>query len=451
MSFAAASPSMRRPHPGGPEPGRRRRVRELGVVATPCQATAIAQMRLNPWRTHRSGPHGARRGPVLHMGPRLPEDSRPSWRGKGLPARHGQDRYPAPPGVHPGSVFEGGQAEFSLDEIRPLVPETCGYCPDMTSEFADVSVGVLEGRADMNTLIVRTERGKRSSARPGGSGTWNWRRCRAENLEHLVWAAGKQEKARGPALPRRRGGSTPRKGRPACAWAGRDRQDPGERKGVALMSFLIEEGQCIRHLLMGNEAIVRGALEAGVNVATGYPGTPSSEIIECSPKVAGERNMYVEWSTNEKVAAEVAAAASFAGLRSMCVMKQNGVNVASDFLLHLASSGTRGGMVLVTCDDPGPSPASTRGNRGSLPGCSRSPCWNRGISRRPRTSCPGPSNSPRRSGTSSCSAASRACPMPAATCFTAPCPARRRKRNTAAAAPSSTRRRARGQHGPCGA
>ena len=61
----------------------------------------------------------------------------------------------------------------------------------------------------------------------------------------------------------------------------------------------------------------------------------------------------MEWSTNEKVALEVAAAASFAGLRSLCVMKQNGVNVASDFLLHLTGSGTRGGMVLVTCDDPG--------------------------------------------------------------------------------------------------
>ena len=119
------------------------------------------------------------------------------------------------------------------------------------------------------------------------------------------------------------------------------------------MSFLIDEGRNIQHLLMGNEAIVRGALEAGVNVAAGYPGTPSSEIIETLSKVARDRNLYVEWSTNEKVAVEVAAAASFAGLRSLCVMKQNGVNMASDFLLHLASSGTRGGMVLVTCDDPG--------------------------------------------------------------------------------------------------
>ncbi|MEK7374156.1 MAG: indolepyruvate ferredoxin oxidoreductase, partial [Thermodesulfobacteriota bacterium] len=106
-------------------------------------------------------------------------------------------------------------------------------------------------------------------------------------------------------------------------------------------------------LLMGNEAIARGALEAGVQVAAGYPGTPSSEIIETLSRFAETGKLYVEWSTNEKVAMETAAAASFAGLRSLCVMKQNGVNVASDFLLHLAGSGTRAGMILVTCDDPG--------------------------------------------------------------------------------------------------
>ncbi len=106
-------------------------------------------------------------------------------------------------------------------------------------------------------------------------------------------------------------------------------------------------------LFLGNEAIARGALEAGIQVATGYPGTPSSEVIESLAAVAGERNLYVEWSVNEKVALEVAAAASFAGLRSMAVMKQNGVNVASDFLLHLTASGTRGGLVLVSCEDPG--------------------------------------------------------------------------------------------------
>lgn len=119
------------------------------------------------------------------------------------------------------------------------------------------------------------------------------------------------------------------------------------------MTYLIEGNKGDRRLFMGNEAIARGALEAGISVAAGYPGTPSSEIIENLAKVSEERNLYVEWSVNEKVALEVAAAASVAGLRALCVMKQNGVNVASDFLLHLAGSGTRAGLVLVPCDDPG--------------------------------------------------------------------------------------------------
>ena len=119
------------------------------------------------------------------------------------------------------------------------------------------------------------------------------------------------------------------------------------------MSFLTDPNEGKTLLLMGNEAIARGAIEAGVQVAAAYPGTPSSEIIENLAKVSKERGMYVEWSVNEKVALEVASAGSFAGLRSLCAMKQNGVNVASDFLLHLALSGTRGGLVLIPCDDPG--------------------------------------------------------------------------------------------------
>jgi indolepyruvate ferredoxin oxidoreductase alpha subunit len=119
------------------------------------------------------------------------------------------------------------------------------------------------------------------------------------------------------------------------------------------MSILTLDNAGARCLLMGNEAIARGALEAGVAVAAGYPGTPSSEIIENLARAARDRKLYVEWSVNEKVALEVAAAASFAGLRALAVMKQNGVNVASDFLLHLAISGVRGGLVLVPCDDPG--------------------------------------------------------------------------------------------------
>src|SRR3990170_2492763 len=105
-------------------------------------------------------------------------------------------------------------------------------------------------------------------------------------------------------------------------------------------------------LLMGNEAIARGALEAGVKVCAAYPGNPSSEIIGTLAKVAEELGLHVEWSVNEKVALEVAAAASFAGLRGLCAMKQNGLNVASDFLLNLNLSGSRGGLVLVVADDP---------------------------------------------------------------------------------------------------
>jgi len=119
------------------------------------------------------------------------------------------------------------------------------------------------------------------------------------------------------------------------------------------MSYLFDTTEGARYLMMGNDAIVRGALEGNVNVASAYPGTPSSEIIENLSKASEKRNIYVEWSVNEKVALEVAFAASIAGLRSICAMKQNGVNVASDFLLHVALSGTRGGTVLLHCDDPG--------------------------------------------------------------------------------------------------
>ncbi len=119
------------------------------------------------------------------------------------------------------------------------------------------------------------------------------------------------------------------------------------------MSQLHRAQKGSRHLLMGNEAIVRGALEAGVNVAAGYPGTPSSEIIETLAELATELNLYVEWSVNEKVALEVAAAASFAGLNALAVMKQPGLNVAADFLMQLSATGTRGPMVLIAADDPG--------------------------------------------------------------------------------------------------
>jgi indolepyruvate ferredoxin oxidoreductase alpha subunit len=106
-------------------------------------------------------------------------------------------------------------------------------------------------------------------------------------------------------------------------------------------------------LLIGNEAIARGALEAGARVAASYPGTPSSEILENLAAVAEEAGLYAEWSVNEKVAAEVGAAASFAGLRAIVSFKHEGLNVALDTLCHVNLAGTKGGLVVVVCDDPG--------------------------------------------------------------------------------------------------
>jgi indolepyruvate ferredoxin oxidoreductase alpha subunit len=118
------------------------------------------------------------------------------------------------------------------------------------------------------------------------------------------------------------------------------------------MSVLSKDSPGKKMLFMGNEAIARGAIEAGVQVCAAYPGNPSSEIIGSLSQVAEELGLYVEWSVNEKVALEVATAASFAGLRGLTAMKQNGLNVASDFLFNLNLSGSKGGLVVVVCDDP---------------------------------------------------------------------------------------------------
>ncbi|OGO60121.1 MAG: indolepyruvate ferredoxin oxidoreductase [Chloroflexi bacterium RBG_19FT_COMBO_48_23] len=106
-------------------------------------------------------------------------------------------------------------------------------------------------------------------------------------------------------------------------------------------------------LFIGNEAIARGALEAGIGFAAAYPGTPSSEILGSLAQIAKKMGIYAEWSINEKVAMEAAAGASYAGVRALAAMKQNGINVVSDFLANLVMSGTgKGGLVLVSCDDP---------------------------------------------------------------------------------------------------
>ena len=104
--------------------------------------------------------------------------------------------------------------------------------------------------------------------------------------------------------------------------------------------------------MLGNEAIARGAIEAGVAVATTYPGTPSSEISLNFFQIAQESSLYFEYSTNEKVALEVAAATANSGVRSMCVMKHVGLNVAADALMTLAYLGVKAGLVILTADDP---------------------------------------------------------------------------------------------------
>ena len=105
-------------------------------------------------------------------------------------------------------------------------------------------------------------------------------------------------------------------------------------------------------LLLGNEAIARGALEAGVSFATCYPGTPSSEIPENFFKISQESDLYFEYSTNEKVAMEVGAGAAVSGLRTMVTLKHVGLNVAADPLMTLAYVGVKGGMVIINADDP---------------------------------------------------------------------------------------------------
>jgi indolepyruvate ferredoxin oxidoreductase alpha subunit len=106
----------------------------------------------------------------------------------------------------------------------------------------------------------------------------------------------------------------------------------------------------MKKLMIGNEAIARGAYEAGATVATAYPGTPSTEIVS---KFAENEGVYAEWSPNEKVAVEVAAGASIGGARTLVAMKHVGVNVAADPLYTFAYTGVNGGLVIVSADDPG--------------------------------------------------------------------------------------------------
>lgn len=114
----------------------------------------------------------------------------------------------------------------------------------------------------------------------------------------------------------------------------------------------------MKEYVMGNGATALGALAAGVNLVAGYPGTPSSEIIETISKYPHD-GVHLEWSVNEKAALEVAAAAAYSGARALVTMKQMGLNVASDPLMSVAYVGVKGGLVIVSADDPGPISSQT--------------------------------------------------------------------------------------------
>jgi indolepyruvate ferredoxin oxidoreductase alpha subunit len=105
-----------------------------------------------------------------------------------------------------------------------------------------------------------------------------------------------------------------------------------------------------KKLMSGNEAIAYGVYLAGVKVASAYPGTPSTQILE---NLAGYPGVYAEWAPNEKVAADVAVGAAYAGRRALAAMKHVGLNVAAETLFYASYTGIEAGLVIVTCDDPG--------------------------------------------------------------------------------------------------
>jgi len=135
---------------------------------------------------------------------------------------------------------------------------------------------------------------------------------------------------------------------------------------------LLEPGKKV--LLLGNEAIARGAVEAGVQVATGYPGTPASEIIEALYVASRSAALRVQWSVNEKVALEVAAGASIVGARSLTAMKSAGLNVAMDTFVTLPYGGVRGGLLVAVADDPGAHYSSTEQDTRWLALAAEVPC-----------------------------------------------------------------------------
>ncbi len=126
---------------------------------------------------------------------------------------------------------------------------------------------------------------------------------------------------------------------------------------------------------MGNEAIGMGALAAGVNVVAGYPGTPSTEVLETIARHNPDGKVHVEWSTNEKAGMEVAAGAAYSGARALVTMKQVGLNVAADPLMSLAYLGVKGGIVVLVADDPGPISSQTEQDTRHFAAFAKLPCF----------------------------------------------------------------------------
>ncbi len=110
----------------------------------------------------------------------------------------------------------------------------------------------------------------------------------------------------------------------------------------------------MRHIVLGDEAVAQGAIDAGISGVYAYPGTPSTEITEYIQRKTKERNLniFTNWSTNEKTALETALGMSYAGKRSLVAMKHVGLNVAMDAFMNAAIAGINGGMVIVVADDP---------------------------------------------------------------------------------------------------
>ncbi len=137
-------------------------------------------------------------------------------------------------------------------------------------------------------------------------------------------------------------------------------------------------------LFLGNEAIVRGALEAGVALVATYPGTPSSEIGDRCYEISRQTDLYFEYSVNEKVALEVAAGAAASGWRSLCSMKMVGLNVAADPLFTAGYMGVNGAYVVVTADDPSCHSSQNEQDNRLYARLAGLPCWSRPPPRRPR-------------------------------------------------------------------